>query len=485
MLQVNGGGWEVARLVARRHAAARVEYISINESTLWLVDVASGQKTPLTNPAERGLVRRAACSRADGRGVYVTTDKDSEFQRLGYIDLATQAADAAHDRLQLGRRGLRPLARRQDARLRRQRGRRLAAAPVRHGDAQARGRSPACPVGVHRRAGAGTRTAATSASRSSSARSTADVYSLDAANGKVDALDRERARRPRSRRSFAEPELIRWKSFDGREISGFLYPPAGDVHRQAPGASSTSTAAPRASRARASSAAATTSSTSSASRSSIPNVRGSTGYGKTFLDARQRHEARGLGEGHRRAARLDRARSPDLDADRVMVTGGSYGGYMTLAVVDALQRPHPLRARRRRHLQLRHLPREHRELPPRPAPRRIRRRARPEDARVPRADRAAEQRAARSPSRCSSCRAGTTRACRCTEAEQMVATREEERHAGLVPDGQGRRPRLREEAERRLPVLRDGDVRAPLPARSTGVVLESALITFAGSVSLS
>ena len=30
---------------------------------------------------------------------------------------------------------------------------------------------------------------------------------------------------------------------------------------------------------------------------------------------------------------------PDLDASRVMVTGGSYGGYMTLAVRDALRRP--------------------------------------------------------------------------------------------------------------------------------------------------
>ena len=37
------------------------------------------------------------------------------------------------------------------------------------------------------------------------------------------------------------------------------------------------------------------------------------------------------------------AKQPELDADRVVVTGGSYGGYMTLAVADALRRPHPLR----------------------------------------------------------------------------------------------------------------------------------------------
>ena len=38
------------------------------------------------------------------------------------------------------------------------------------------------------------------------------------------------------------------------------------------------------------------------------------------------------------------AAQPGLDKTRVMVTGGSYGGYMTLAVDDALQRPLPLRA---------------------------------------------------------------------------------------------------------------------------------------------
>ena len=80
-----------------------------------------------------------------------------------------------------------------------------------------------------------------------------------------------------------------------------------------------------------SSAAATTSSTSWAWPSSIPNVRGSTGYGKTFLkldNGEQREDSvKDIG------ALLDWiATRPDLDARRVMVTGGSYGGYMTLAV---------------------------------------------------------------------------------------------------------------------------------------------------------
>lgn len=62
----------------------------------------------------------------------------------------------------------------------------------------------------------------------------------------------------------------------------------------------------------------------------VPNVRGSTGYGKTYL---------GLDNGFKRedsvrdiGSLLDWvAQRPELDASRVAVFGGSYGGYMVLA----------------------------------------------------------------------------------------------------------------------------------------------------------
>ena len=61
-----------------------------------------------------------------------------------------------------------------------------------------------------------------------------------------------------------------------------------------------------------------------------PNVRGSTGFGKTFskLDNGMLREESVQDIG----ALLDWIKTrADLDADRIMVTGGSYGGFMTLA----------------------------------------------------------------------------------------------------------------------------------------------------------
>ena len=142
-----------------------------------------------------------------------------------------------------------------------------------------------------------------------------------------------------------------------------------------------------------------------------PNVRGSTGFGKTFLK---------LDNGEKRedsvkdiGALLDWiAAQPDLDKSRVMVDGRLLRRLHDARLDDALQRPLPLRRRRRGDLELRDVPREHRGLPARPAARRVRRRARPEDAGVPPADLAAHERRRRSRSRCSSSRAATTRACR-------------------------------------------------------------------------
>jgi dipeptidyl aminopeptidase/acylaminoacyl peptidase len=61
-----------------------------------------------------------------------------------------------------------------------------------------------------------------------------------------------------------------------------------------------------------------------------PNVRGSSGYGKSYLKMddwyNREHSVKDIG------TLLDWIKTqPDLDADRILIMGGSYGGYMTLA----------------------------------------------------------------------------------------------------------------------------------------------------------
>jgi dipeptidyl aminopeptidase/acylaminoacyl peptidase len=55
------------------------------------VDTTTGAKTELTpRDAKEKIFYGDAQFSKDGKGVYVTSDKDSEFQRLSYFDLATK-----------------------------------------------------------------------------------------------------------------------------------------------------------------------------------------------------------------------------------------------------------------------------------------------------------------------------------------------------------------------------------------------------------
>jgi len=162
-----------------------------------------------------------------------------------------------------------------------------------------------------------------------SARSTADVFSVDVTTGQVDRWTQSETA-GLNLESLAEPELIRWKSFDGRTISGFLYKPPARFAGKRPVIVSIH-GGPE-SQFRPGFLGRWNYFLNELGAALIfPNVRGSSGYGKTFLQ---------LDNGFQREdsykdinALFDWiAARADLDKDRVMVTGGSYGGFMTLAV---------------------------------------------------------------------------------------------------------------------------------------------------------
>ena len=129
---------------------------------------------------------------------------------------------------------------------------------------------------------------------------------------------------------FAEQQIVRWKSFDGRAISGLLSQPPERFKGKRPVLIEIH-GGPEA-QAKFGFMGRYNYFTHELGMAIIePNVRGSSGFGKTFLtldDTFKREDSvKDIG------ALLDWiATQPELDASRVIVSGGSYGGYMSLAV---------------------------------------------------------------------------------------------------------------------------------------------------------
>jgi dipeptidyl aminopeptidase/acylaminoacyl peptidase len=302
--------------------------VSINESYLWLFNAETGEKTIVTPKGDGETVAygQAEFSK-DGKGLYVTTDRESEFLRLAYVDLATKTHTYFSDHIKwdVSQFEISPD------------GKRIAFVTNEDGMSVLRivnlatrkeERLPQVPVGVmggiqwhenNRYLGFSL----------SSARSSQDVYSIDLKSVKLERWTFSETG-GLSVENFAEPELIKWKSFDTKMISGFLYRPAKSFSGKRPVVVSIH-GGPE-SQFRPAFLARNNYYINELGVAVIcPNIRGSSGYGKTFLK---------LDNGFLREdsykdidALLDWIRQqPDLDADRIMITGGSYGGHMTLAV---------------------------------------------------------------------------------------------------------------------------------------------------------
>jgi len=345
LAEVKGGGWSISDWSPDDKQLLVTEYVSINESYLWLFDAQTGERKEITPRPAEGAEKVAyghALFAPDGKGVFVTTDRESEYQRLAYIDLASGnhvflqphakwdvdnwdlSPDGKWLAYTLNENGTSTLHVMQLDTSRAT----VTARPVKDPTFEPPLRAPVISgLRWHRDP-----KQALLAFNVNSARSPSDVYTWSAAGGRGTSARwtaSETGGIPASQ--FAEPELVSWKSFDDREITGYLYQPdaakfpgprpliinihGGPEGQFRPGF---------------------------AGRNNyfinelgcailFPNVRGSTGYGKTFLQ---------LDNGLKRedsykdiAALLDWVPSrSNLDPARVMVTGGSYGGFMTLAV---------------------------------------------------------------------------------------------------------------------------------------------------------
>ncbi|HEY9623727.1 MAG TPA: S9 family peptidase [Crinalium sp.] len=326
---VEGGGWAPLDWAPDDRQIVVIEYVSINESYLWLFNAESGDRTLLTpkDTSDEKIAYRTATFSKDGKGLYVITDRNSEFLRLAYLDLdtlsytyLTSAIAWDVEDIDLSEDGtLLAFVTNEDG------------TSVLHILDTATGQEkplPSLPFGQifgirwhHNSCDLGFTLI--------SAQATGDVYSLDVTTGEITRwTESETGGLDTSR--FTEPDLIHWPSFDGRQISGFLYRPPTQFTGKRPVMINIHGGPEAQFR------------PSFMGRSNFylndlgvailyPNVRGSSGYGKTFLQ---------LDNGYLRedsvkdiGALLDWiATQPDLDIDRILVAGGSYGGYMSLAV---------------------------------------------------------------------------------------------------------------------------------------------------------
>ena len=300
--------------------------ISNRETRLSLLDIASGKVTPLAFTDKPARYEEASFT-PDGRSIIVITDADSDVRRLVEIDLATgkrvvlapdlkwdvEAFDLSDDGRTLAyvvnEDGFSKLVV-QDRITRR-------ALP-----------QPELPRGVltgldfspdGKQLAIGLTTATTAG----------DVWSWDVAGGQLTRwTDSELGGLDPA--TLAEPTLVRFTSFDGLSVPAFVYRPKGvaadaktpvivDIHGGPesqtrpgwnPGAQYFADVL--------------------GATVILPNVRGSDGYGKRYLNLDNAEKREDSVKDV--AALLDWiATQPGLDAGRVAVYGQSYGGYMSLA----------------------------------------------------------------------------------------------------------------------------------------------------------
>src|SRR5713101_2907846 len=327
LTQLAGGGWQPLDWSPDDKKILLEEELSINESYLWLVDATTGEKKELTprNTTEKVSYGEGRFSK-DGKGIYVTTDKDSEFHRLAYIDLGTKQPNYLTTSIHWD---VESFDLTQDGKM-------LAFVTNEEGVSVLRVRDttngkemplPKLPTGVMG-AVRWHRNGHELGFSLNNARGPGDVYSLDLASGKVERWTTSES--AVKTEAFPQAELVEWKSFDGKMISGFLYkPPAKFTGKRpvlvvihgGPEGQAQPTFLGRINY--------------FLNELGIaliyPNVRGSTGYGKTFSL---------MDNGFKREdtykdinALFDWiVRQPELDSARIAVTGGSYGGHLALGV---------------------------------------------------------------------------------------------------------------------------------------------------------
>ena len=307
-----------------------VEFRSNTDISIWVVDVASGDAVEAT-PHEGDAKFLPGPWRADGSGFYLLTDEGREFSGLAFHTLATNTREwietPEHDIDELaGSANGRVLAWMENVDG-------WGKVHVRDLERGADLPEPKLPPGTASMLGS-----ALSLSRDGSRLALvwdqpsrpAEVFVVDTATGDGLPVTEMRAA-GLSALELREPELIRYESFDGRQIPSWLYRPDGGgpspfavlIHG-GPEAQERPVYRPYVQYL-----------LSRGIGVLATNVRGSTGYGKTYQKLIHHDWGGGDLEDWRHAAEWLKAQ-PFVDGERLAVLGGSYGGFATLTCVTRL-----------------------------------------------------------------------------------------------------------------------------------------------------
>ena len=329
----DGASWSAASWLGDS-ALVVTQYVSVTDSRLHLLDLAGGGMRALAGSAESPSSWAGIDPTPDGEALFVVTDSLDGIRRLGRLGLKDREFQVLTDDIDWDVESFAI-----DDSLRR-------AAFVVNEDGIGRlylmdpatgehAPVPGIPTGLIGRlefSPAGDRLALTL----NTPKTPSDTFVLELGGGPTEAGELVRWTFSEvggmDTDTFVAPEVVHYPTFDSvagapREIPAFVYRPAGEgphpvivyIHGGPEGQYRPSF-----------------SSTFQLWLAELgaavvaPNVRGSSGYGREYLmldNGRLREDSvRDIG------ALLDWiATQPDLDADRVAVYGGSYGGYMVLA----------------------------------------------------------------------------------------------------------------------------------------------------------
>lgn len=325
-----GGGWAIIAFSPDKTFAYVADYNSVQDVDIYRLDLASGAMTPVGDP--KAEIAYSGMEIAPDGTLWATSDVGSDFQQLGRLDPASGKFTPVSkekwdvDSFDVSDDGKTIVYEVNEAGSDRMRILDVASGKVTKVDVLPAGQIGGLEIAPWGEIGFSF----------SSAKSAADVWSLDPktmqltrwTTSETGGLDPS---------VNVEPRIVTTKSFDGLEVSGLLYLPDPakfpgkrplivDVHGGPEGQSKTGFAG-----------AGNYILNELGIGVFLPNVRGSTGFGKTFVSLdngpfKREDSVKDM------AALIDAVRTdPAVDPAKVGVSGGSYGGYMCYAAAVQLK----------------------------------------------------------------------------------------------------------------------------------------------------